>query len=79
MLLLLLWVPLVPTPKGENRLFYVDLYSVSSLSVRRGVGGSPRVMVQLARVVVGATRYYLGTIHTFSTGAAVLLDVLCCA
>ena len=31
--------------------------------VHRGVGGSPRVMVQHARVVVGATSYYHGTIH----------------
>ena len=31
--------------------------------VHRGVGGSLRVMVQRARVIVGATSYYHSTIH----------------
>ena len=54
-------------PKHENRLLYVDEYGAYRLEthsscgdqlarfVHRGVGGSARVMVQLARVVVGAT------------------------
>ena len=66
---LLLWVPLVATPKHENRLFYVHLHAACRLGkycccgsdkfarlVHRGVGGSPRMMVQQTRVVVQHTR-----------------------
>ena len=46
--------------------------------VHREVGGSPRVMVQHARVVVGATSYYhVVPCINCSTAAAVLLAVLC--
>ena len=46
--------------------------------VHRGVGGSPRVMMQHACVVVGATSYYHGTVHKlFYSAAAVPRAVLC--
>ena len=47
--------------------------------VHRGVGDPPRVIVQHARVVVGATRYYDNTMVPciYYSIAAVLLAVLC--
>ena len=49
--------------------------------IHSGVGGSPRVMVQHARVVVGAIGYYHGTVIILLNvaAAAVLLAVLCSA
>ena len=89
LLMLLLWVPLAATPKHENRLY---VHFASRLRkycccvgdqfarlVHRGVGGSLRVMVQHARVVIGATSYYHGTIQKlFYCCCSPACFVVCC-
>ena len=76
---LLSWVPLVASPKHESRLLYVHscsmppreiilvvinwLNSYTVELVLRGIGGSPRMMVRHACVVVGAASYDHGTIR----------------
>ena len=65
-LLQLVWVPLVASSKHQNRLHVPVQHAAKgplegnsdgqlARLVHRGVGGSPRVMVQHARVMVGAT------------------------
>ena len=76
LLLLLLRVPLVASPQKTRKqvLCTRKLMQTCRLGkntggdqlarlLHRGVGGFLRVIVQHARVVVGATSYYHGTIH----------------
>ena len=82
-----MWVPIVATPKDEIRLLYVHLYSAVRLGkyccrggdqyarhAHRGVGGCPRVMVQHARLAVGANSCYHGTIHKLFERSEFLID-----
>ena len=85
-LLQLVWVPLVASSKHQNRLLYTDpacrlgkYYCCGgdqlARLVHRGVCGSPRMMVQHARAVVGASNYYHGTTSVYDSIAAALLVV----
>ena len=64
-----------PKNTKTDRLLHVHSCSMSpreilvdgdqlALLLHRGLGGSPRVVVQHVRVVIGETSYYHGTIHT---------------